>query len=65
LPRERKTVSEIIGEFLREAGLLLAVFFPLDMLFSGRALGTIAFLTGMMICLACLILGVTVERLRP
>jgi hypothetical protein len=54
----------MVGELLREAGLLLAVFFPLDMLFSGRALGTIAFLTGMMICLACLILGLTVERLR-
>ncbi len=55
----------MVGEFLREAGLLLAVFFPLDMLFSGKALGTITFLTGIVICLACLILGVTVERLRP
>jgi hypothetical protein len=58
-------VPETVGEFLREAGLLLAVFFPLDMLFSGKALGTITFLTGIVICLACLILGVTVERLRP
>jgi hypothetical protein len=55
----------MVGEFLREAGVLLAVFIPLDMLFSGRALATITFLLAMAVCLVCLILGVTVERLRP
>jgi len=65
LARERKAVSEMIAEFLREAGVLLAVFIPLDMLFSGRAIATITFLLGMVVCLACLTLGVTVERLRP
>jgi hypothetical protein len=65
LARERKDVPEMVGEFLREAGLLLAVFLPLDTLFSGKALATKTFLSGMAVCLACLILGVTVERTRP
>jgi hypothetical protein len=55
----------MIGEFLREAGLLLAVFLPLDTLFSGKPLATKTFRSGMAVCLACLILGVTVERMRP
>jgi hypothetical protein len=53
------------GEFLREAGLLLAVFLPLDTPFSGKPLATKTFLSGMAACLACLILGVTIERTRP
>jgi len=54
----------MIGEFLREAGILLAVFIPLDMLFSGKALATITFVLGVVVCLVCLILGVTLESLR-
>jgi hypothetical protein len=53
------------GEFLREAGLLLAVFIPLDIVFSGKAVATMTVVLGMVASLAFLILGVAVERLRP
>jgi hypothetical protein len=55
----------MVGEFLREAGVLLAVFIPLDMVFSGKAVATMTFVLGMVASLVFLTLGVTVERLRP
>jgi hypothetical protein len=64
LARERKDVPEMIGEFLREAGLLLALFLPLDALFSGKMLARTTFVVGMAVSAVFLILGVTVERLR-
>jgi hypothetical protein len=36
LAREIKAVAEMVGEFLREAGMLLFVFLPLDAVFSGK-----------------------------
>ena len=65
LARERKAVSEMIAEFLREAGVLLAVFVPLDGLLSGKSLATTMVVVGMVVSAVFLILGVTVERLRP
>jgi hypothetical protein len=55
----------MVGEFLREAGVLLAVFIPLDMLFSAKALATKTLLSSIAVCLLCLISGVAVERMRP
>jgi preprotein translocase subunit SecG len=43
----------------------LTVFIPLDMLFSGKALANMTFVLVVVVCLVCLILGVTLERLRP
>jgi hypothetical protein len=65
LAREKKDVPEMAGEFLREAALLLAVFLPLDMFFSGRAVATTTLVLGMVTSLLFWVLGVTVERLRP
>jgi len=65
LARERKDVPEMVGQFLREAGVLLAVFIPLDMVISGKAVATMTFVLGMVGSLVFLTLGVTVERLRP
>ena len=62
---EKKAVSEMIAEFLREAGVLLAVFVPLDALFSGKSLATTIVVVGMVVSAVFLLLGVTVERLRP
>jgi ABC-type sugar transport system permease subunit len=55
----------MVGEFLREAGLLLAVLLPLDALFSGKTLARTTFVVGMAVSAVFLILGVTIERLRP
>jgi len=35
---DRKTVGEMLGEFLREAAVLTAVFIPLDRAMMGEAL---------------------------
>jgi len=64
LAQEKKAVSEMIGEFLRESGVLLAVFVPLDALFSGKSLATTIVFVGMVVSAVFLVLGVTVERFR-
>jgi hypothetical protein len=65
LARERKAVAEMAGEFLREAGMLLFVFLPLDAVFSGKPVGAMTLALGIAISLVFWILGVTVERLGP
>ena len=45
--------------------MLLADLHSLDMVFSGKAVATMTFVLGMVASLVFLILGVTVERLRP
>ena len=62
---QRKAVSEMIGEFLREAGVLLAVFVPLEALFAGKTVAATTVAVGMVVSAVFLILDVTVERLRP
>jgi len=62
---EKKAVSEMIGELLREMGVLLAVFVPLEVLFSGRSVATTIVIVGMVVSAVFLILGLAVERLRP
>lgn len=63
---ERATVAQMAGEFLRELGVLLIAFTPLDYLFADRptlmpvAIGEI--LGG---ALLLLIAGVILERVRP
>jgi hypothetical protein len=64
LAQEKKAVSEMIGEFLRESGVLLAVFVPLDALFSGKSLAATIVVVGMVVSAVFLVLGVTVERFR-
>ena len=62
---EKKAVSEMIGELLREMGVLLAVFVPLEALFSGRSVATTIVIVGMVVSAVFLILGLAVEMLRP
>lgn len=61
---EKKTVAEMLGEFLREVGVLVAVFIPLDMLFTGRALPRWQFALGMITFLVSLVCGIILERVR-
>lgn len=53
------------GEFLREAGVLLGVFIPLDVVFSGKAVAARTFVLGMVASFVFLISGAAVERFRP
>lgn len=58
----RKSRSEMIGEFLREASLLIAVFTPLDVVFNPRA--SSAWIIGTAIGAACVLgyLGMRIEE---
>ena len=61
---ERKTVAEMVGEFFREAALLVGVFIPLDMVFSEKPLSHAVLAFGTVIFLLCLSLGILIERVR-
>ena len=61
----KKTVAEMMGEFLREAAVLVAVFIPLDMIFTGHPLPRPLFALGMCTFLLCLVCGIILERMRP
>jgi hypothetical protein len=61
---ERKAVAEMVGEFLREAAVLVLVFFPLDWAMSPTGL-TWKWLTGALCASGLLLfLGVLLERNR-
>jgi hypothetical protein len=61
---ERRSTAEMLGEFLREAAVLVAVFMPLDLLIRDQAvtLGRIVLIMG--ISGGLLAAGVTIERVR-
>ena len=60
---ERKQIAEMLGEFLREASVLVLVFFPLDLAMQGkispRRVVAIVTLSGV-----TLALGIVLERMR-
>lgn len=61
---ERDSIAKMCGEFLREAGLLVAVFIPLDLTINGHPL-TIAWSVAMIgIPMFLFILGMAIERKR-
>jgi hypothetical protein len=60
----RRGVAEMLGEFLREAGVLLAVFIPLDLALQQH---TLTFGWGVAIVVlpvTLLTLGIVLERVR-
>jgi hypothetical protein len=62
---DKRSVLEMVGEFMREAAVLVSVFMPLDMMIEGKP-WTAARLAGTaVVSLALLAAGVTIERLRP
>jgi len=61
---EKQTIAEMIAEYLREASLLLAVFWPLDLAIKGEALTLASSGPILGIALALLFLGISIERLR-
>lgn len=64
---DRKTIAEMIGEGVREVGLLLFVFAPLDFMLSGdgeRRLTASNIVVIVCVALALFFLGVAIERRR-
>jgi hypothetical protein len=62
--RGRKETLEMLGEFLRETGVLIIVFVPLD-LFAHGEISLRMFLAVIACSLVLLGLGILVERIRP
>ena len=54
----KRQVVRMLGEFLREVGLLVAVFSPLDLIITNRTLTPIYFINTLAIVGFCLALGV-------
>ncbi len=61
---ERRSVAEMLGEFLREAGVLFAVFIPLDLLVQGHQLTLLSGLVIVILPTALLASGMLLERRR-
>jgi hypothetical protein len=61
---ERKTAAEMVGEYLREAAVLVAVFAILDVVIEGHGLTVAWSVSAMAISLALLGAGIAIERLR-
>jgi hypothetical protein len=63
---ERRSIADMLGEFLREAALLLLVFVPLDWFFQSRGyrltVGRVASI--LVLPFGLLITGIVIERRR-
>jgi len=63
--KRTKDVLEMLGEFFRDAAVLVTVFFPLDFALKGEGNLSLPFLV-LVCCLALLLLlmGISLEKLR-
>jgi hypothetical protein len=62
---DRKSVAEMLGEFLREAAVLTAVFLPMDRVVAQRANFTWEWLwVTLLISAVLLIIGIMVDKVR-
>lgn len=64
LATHRRSVAEMLGETLREAGILLAVFIPLDLFLQGHTLTVKSIGVIVILPAALLASGIAVERWR-
>ncbi len=60
----RKTAAEMVGEYLREAAVLVAVFAILDKLVQGHVVTLWWSVSAIAISLALLVVGIVIERRR-
>jgi len=62
---ERHTIAEMIGELLRDAAVLVAVFAPLDDLINGKPLTFygVSTIVGLVLVLAVTGIAIEVKRL--
>ena len=61
---ERKSAAEMVGEYLREAAVLVAVFAILDKLVQGHVVTLWWSVSTFVVSLALLLVGIVIERLR-
>jgi hypothetical protein len=61
----KRTTAEMIGEFVREVAVLVAVFWPLEMEFNRMPFTPQNMSVIMLVVGSLLILGIVIERLRP
>jgi hypothetical protein len=61
---EKKYTAEMIGEALREAGILVLVFAPLYVIFEKSGASWITLWKVLFIAVALLLLGIQIERKR-
>lgn len=61
---EREPVGKMIASILRDMGLLVLVFMPLDAAFANAAVPTATFWMGMSSGVALVALGIILERKR-
>jgi hypothetical protein len=62
---DRRSALEMIGEFMREAAVLVAVFMPLDMTIEGKPWTGARVAGTAVISLGLLAAGVIIEKFRP
>ncbi len=65
MPIEREPVGKMIATILRDMGLLVLVFMPLDAVFTAAPVPTGTFWQGMGWGVLLVILGIILERKRP
>ena len=64
-PKRTKDVVEMLGDFLREAAVLVPVFFPLEVALKNDGKLTFTFAIGVLaFSLSLLILGIICEKMR-
>jgi hypothetical protein len=61
---ERRSVADMIGEILRECGVLLVVFIPLDLALQGHPLTTPWVVAIVVLPATLMALGISIERSR-
>ncbi len=61
---ERKTIAEMLGEYLREAAVLVGVFAILDKLVQGDAMSSGWIIAAAITSLCLLAVGIAIERAR-
>lgn len=62
--KRRKDVSEMLGEFFRDAAVLLLVFYPLEMARKSNGDLSLPFILIVGVaCIACLVMGIVLEKM--
>ncbi len=63
--RRQKDVLEMLGDFFREAAVLLLIFYPLEMARTNNGSLSLPFILIVgAVCIALLMMGISFEKLR-
>lgn len=61
---EREPIAKMLAEVLREIGLLVLTFMPLDTVLDRTPVPSRIFWTGIVVGLAFVVMGIVLERMR-